>query len=64
MYNKSFIVDGVVILVGGWNIGDVYFGVGEELFFLDLDVMVIGFVVEDVVDDFVCYWYCKLVLFL
>lgn len=26
--------------------------------------MVIGFVVEDVVDDFVCYWYCKLVLFL
>src|SRR5699024_2607808 len=50
---------GVVTLVGGRNIGDAYFGAGEELLFSDLDVMAIGPVVEDVADDFVRYWYCK-----
>lgn len=52
MHNKSFTVDGVVTLVGGRNIGDAYFGAGEEPLFSDLDVMAIGPVVEDVADDF------------
>lgn len=59
MHNKSFTVDGVVTLVGGRNIGDAYFGAGEEPLFSDLDVMAIGPVVEDVADDFARYWYCK-----
>ncbi len=42
MHNKSFTVDGVVTLVGGRNIGDAYFGAGEEPLFSDLDVMAIG----------------------
>ncbi len=33
MHNKSFTVDGVVTLVGGRNIGDAYFGAGEEPLF-------------------------------
>ncbi|BBU84811.1 hypothetical protein EIMP300_62110 [Escherichia coli] len=46
-------------MVGGRNIGDAYFGAGEEPLFSDLDVMAIGPVVEDVADDFARYWYCK-----
>lgn len=59
MHNKSFTVDDVVTLVGGRNIGDAYFGIGEEPLFTDLDVMAIGPVVEDVADDFARYWDCE-----
>ena len=56
MHNKSFTVDGVVTLVGGRNIGDAYFGAGEEPLFTDLDVMAIGPVVNEVSEDFERYW--------
>ncbi|XTZ40562.1 phospholipase D family protein [Salmonella enterica] len=56
MHNKSFTIDGVVTLVGGRNIGDAYFGAGEEPLFTDLDVMAIGPVVADVAEDFARYW--------
>ena len=46
---------GVVTLVGGRNIGDAYFGAGEQPLFSDLDVMAIGPVVKDVADDFERY---------
>ncbi len=58
MHNKSFTADGVVTLVGGRNIGDAYFGAGEEPLFSDLDVMAVGPVVKDVADDFERYWRC------
>ena len=58
MHNKSFTVDGVVTLVGGRNVGDAYFGAGQEPLFPDLDVMAIGPVVQDVADDFERYWRC------
>ncbi|MBA8275085.1 phospholipase D family protein [Escherichia fergusonii] len=58
MHNKSFTVDGVVTLVGGRNIGDAYFGAGEEPLFSDLDVLAVGPVVSDVADDFERYWHC------
>lgn len=58
MHNKSFTADGVVTLVGGRNIGDAYFGAGEEPLFSDLDVMAVGPVVKDVADDFERYWCC------
>ncbi|TNL13362.1 hypothetical protein CYD30_03790 [Kosakonia cowanii] len=56
MHNKSFTVDGVVTLVGGRNIGDAYFGIGEEPLFTDLDVMAVGPVVKEVERDFLRYW--------
>ncbi len=46
-------------LVGGRNIGDAYFGAGEEPLFSDLDVMAIGPVVNDVANDFERYWRCS-----
>lgn len=45
--------------MGGRNIGDAYFGTGEQPLFSDLDVMAIGPVVEDVADDFERYWHCR-----
>ena len=59
MHNKSYTADGVVTLVGGRNIGDAYFGAGEQPLFSDLDVMAIGPVVKDVADDFERYWHCR-----
>ncbi|MDR9891693.1 phospholipase D family protein [Pseudenterobacter timonensis] len=58
MHNKSFTVDGEVTVVGGRNVGDAYFGAGEEPLFSDLDVMAIGPVVADVAEDFERYWEC------
>lgn len=58
MHNKSFTVDGEVTIIGGRNIGDAYFGAGEEPLFSDLDVMATGPVVQDVANDFERYWNC------
>jgi cardiolipin synthase C len=56
MHNKSFTVDNTVSILGGRNIGDEYFGLGEELLFADLDVVVAGAVVSDVSAQFDAYW--------
>ena len=41
MHNKAFIVDGAVAIVGGRNIGDEYFDVGDKPSYLDLDVLAV-----------------------
>jgi len=56
MHNKSFTVDGEVTIVGGRNVGDEYFGAGDEPLFSDLDVLAIGPVVKEVTADFERYW--------
>jgi len=56
MHNKSFTADNAVTIVGGRNIGDEYFGIGEELLFADLDVVATGAVVADVSTQFDAYW--------
>ncbi len=56
MHNKSFTADGQVSIVGGRNIGDEYFGANEEANFADLDVVIIGPVVNEVSDEFDLYW--------
>jgi len=56
MHNKSLTVDGVATLVGGRNIGDEYFGTGNEPLFTDLDVLAVGPVVAEVTADFERYW--------
>lgn len=61
MHNKSFTVDGETTIVGGRNIGDEYFGAGDEPLFSDLDVLAIGPVVEEVTADFERYWRSKAV---
>lgn len=56
MHNKSFTVDNQVTIVGGRNVGDEYFGAGDDMLFSDLDVMAVGPVVSDVSKDFDRYW--------
>lgn len=56
MHNKSYIVDGVVAIVGGRNIGDEYFGINNANYFIDLDVLAIGNVVGDTSTSFDLYW--------
>ncbi|WP_435947873.1 phospholipase D family protein [Dryocola sp. BD586] len=59
MHNKSFTVDGETTIIGGRNVGDAYFGAGEQPLFSDLDVLAVGPVVADVCQDFERYWNCQ-----
>jgi putative cardiolipin synthase len=56
MHNKSFIVDNQVAIIGGRNIGDEYFSVGDALQFRDLDVVTVGPVVGETSRSFDAYW--------
>lgn len=56
MHNKSFTVDGAATIVGGRNVGDEYFGVADDVSFLDLDVLAVGKVVPEVSANFERYW--------
>ncbi|QDU86590.1 Cardiolipin synthase [Planctomycetes bacterium Pla163] len=56
MHDKSMVVDGVVAVAGGRNIGDEYFGLGGEFDFRDLDLVVAGPVVDDLEACFDEFW--------
>ncbi len=56
MHNKAFLVDGGAAIIGGRNIGDEYFQVGEDDFYLDLDVLAVGAIVPETVTAFDRYW--------
>src|SRR5690606_2466698 len=50
------IVDGRLAIVGGRNIGDAYFGAAETSNFRDIDMMMIGPVVQGAEKVFDAYW--------
>ena len=56
MHNKLFVVDGLVAIMGGRNIGNGYFGMSEKYNFLDLDVMTAGAVVPEISRSFDRFW--------
>jgi putative cardiolipin synthase len=56
MHNKIFAVDNQLAIVGGRNIGDVYFGVDPEYHFRDLDVLAAGPIVGHLSESFDRYW--------
>lgn len=56
MHNKSLTADNKATIVGGRNIGDEYFQVGEDTVFADLDILATGRVVTEVSEDFDRYW--------
>lgn len=56
MHNKSMTFDGVAAIVGGRNIGDIYFDRNEEVNYFDFDVAVIGDGAKSVDEDFDLYW--------
>ncbi|MGC8121056.1 phospholipase D family protein [Marinobacter sp. VGCF2001] len=56
MHNKTFVVDGLVGIAGGRNVGDEYFGLHPSLNFRDRDVMVLGPLAGDMTGNFEAYW--------
>ena len=56
MHNKTFIVDGKVVINGGRNIADEYFDYDHEYNFRDRDVLLIGGVVNTVQQSFDLFW--------
>ena len=60
MHNKSLTVDASITILGGRNIGDVYFGADENTVFGDMDVALTGPVVKEVSNSFDEYWNSEL----
>ncbi len=56
MHNKLMIADNASAIVGGRNIGDIYFGVHTTANFRDLDVLAVGPIVHDLSLVFDQYW--------
>ena len=56
MHNKSLTADGAMSILGGRNIGDIYFSYGEGVHYIDTDVLVAGQAAADVGADFDRYW--------
>jgi len=56
MHNKTFIVDGKVVITGGRNIADEYFDYDHEYNFRDRDVLLIGKTVKKVEVSFKEFW--------
>ena len=56
MHNKSMTADGVATIIGGRNIGDIYFAYGEGTAYFDYDVLAVGPGAADVSQDFDRYW--------
>lgn len=56
MHNKTFIVDGKVVITGGRNIADEYFDYDHDYNFRDRDVLLIGKAASDIQDSFNLFW--------
>lgn len=60
MHNKTFIVDGKVVITGGRNIADEYFDYDHEYNFRDRDILLIGKVSKTVNSSFNKFWNSQL----
>ncbi|MEO7988028.1 MAG: phospholipase D family protein [Chryseolinea sp.] len=56
MHNKTFIVDGKVVITGGRNIADEYFDYDHEYNFRDRDVLLVGKTSNDIQFSFNQFW--------
>ncbi|MCE8002990.1 phospholipase D family protein [Halomonas sp. MCCC 1A11081] len=56
MHNKLWIADDALAIVGGRNLGDEYYSASEPRNFTDLDLLVLGPVVEPLAQSFHLYW--------
>jgi phosphatidylserine/phosphatidylglycerophosphate/cardiolipin synthase-like enzyme len=56
MHNKTFIVDGQVVITGGRNIADEYFDYDHEYNFRDRDVLLMGKVSAAIQQSFNQFW--------
>ncbi|HXR57163.1 MAG TPA: phospholipase D family protein [Casimicrobiaceae bacterium] len=60
MHNKLFVVDNAMAVVGGRNVGDEYFDMGDAPQFGDYDVFAMGPIVRNLSKSFDAYWNCSL----
>ncbi len=56
MHNKIMVMDNVMSIVGGRNIGNHYFGVDTKANFRDLDIAAVGPLVRDISNVFDTFW--------
>ena len=56
MHNKTFTVDGKVVITGGRNVADEYFDYDREYNFRDRDVLLIGGVSSEIQESFNQFW--------
>ena len=56
MHNKLMVADNAAAIVGGRNIGDIYYGVNTAHNYRDLDVLAVGPVVRELSGVFDRYW--------
>ena len=56
MHNKLMVADNAAAIVGGRNVGDIYYGVNTIANYRDLDVLAVGPVVRDLSGVFDRYW--------
>jgi phosphatidylserine/phosphatidylglycerophosphate/cardiolipin synthase-like enzyme len=56
MHNKTFTVDGKVVITGGRNIADEYFDYDHEFNFRDRDVLLLGKTAGDISNSFTEFW--------
>lgn len=56
MHNKTFTVDGKVVITGGRNVADEYFDFDHDFNFRDRDVLLLGKVVPTIQQSFTTYW--------
>ena len=59
MHNKLMVTDNAAAIVGGRNIGDIYYGVNTIANYRDLDVLAGGPVVSDLSRVFDRYWHSR-----
>lgn len=59
MHNKTFIVDGSVVITGGRNLADEYYDFDHEYNFRDRDILVLGKEVSAVQSSFTDFWQSK-----
>lgn len=53
---KMIVVDGEIMITGGRNVGDKYFGLNKKRNFHDLDILLSGNVVKDAQANFMSVW--------
>ena len=56
MHNKTILMDNALVIIGGRNIGDHYFSVGEHTNFRDLDIAAAGPVVRQISSVYDHFW--------
>lgn len=56
MHNKSMTFDNRISIIGGRNIGNEYLNNASDNSFADLDVLLVGAVVQNINDSFEQYW--------